>query len=141
MKKKHYNAGRAKSMPAGIGIGVLVSLVVTVMGAAIVAWMIVSERIGENGIGWGCMVILPVASAAGAEVAWRLIRHRRLMVCGIQCGAFYLLLLAMALPFGGVYEGMVLTALLVAIGGGISLIPGLIWSGNGGQHYRKTVFR
>lgn len=120
MGNKHKYTGRAFSLPAGIGIGTAVSLTGMLIGAMILAWLIVSERVGENGIGWGSMVILPLSSAAGAWTAWHLIQHRRLMVCSIQCAAYYLCLLLMALPFGGQYEGMGVTALLVVLGGAIT---------------------
>lgn len=137
MAMKLKSNGRSTSIPAGIGIGLAAALVIMVIGAMLLAWLVSTERAGENAVGWGCMVILPAASATGNFCAWSLIRHRRLLITGITTAALYVLLLILALPFGGQYEGMGLTALLVALGGGISLIPAALGSASGARGHKN----
>ena len=133
--------GRSNSLPMAIVFGLLAVVVFMICGAMLLALLIVTERVGEDAIGWGCMVILPLSSALGSLCAWLLLKRQRLMVTGITAGGFYILLLILALPFGGLYDGMGITALLVALGGGIALIPALLGSGSGvhGHKNRRMV--
>lgn len=141
MSRKRRPTGRSMSIPAGIAAGIGIALAITVLGAMVLAWLVVTERLGEDAIGWGCMVILPLASAAGSVAAWRLIRHQRLTVSMITCGGYYLALLAIALLFGGGYEGLGVTALLVLLGGGIGLIPALFGGGSGARRHKIPALR
>lgn len=129
--------GKSASMPAGIAFGLLAAVVTMIAGAMLLALLIITQRVGEDAIGWGCMVILPLSSALGSLCAWWILRGKRLMITAITTAGFYILLLAMALPFGGLYEGIGTTALLVALGGGISLIPALVGSGSGAHGHKN----
>ena len=141
MKKKPQYGGRAQSMPAGIIIGLAVSLVVSLLGAALLAWLIVSETVGEDAANWAASVILPLASAAGSAAAWSRIKENRLAVCGICCASLYCLLFLAALPFGGEFEGLGISALLILLGGGITFIPGILGSKSGAKKYKRKAFR
>ena len=116
--------GRAMSMPAGIAVGMLVSLLVTLVGALLLGWLIDSETMTTNSIGYGSMVILLAASALGALVAKNRIKHRTLVVCLLSGTGYYLSLLSItALFFGGQYQGMGVTLALVLAGAGsVSLL-------------------
>lgn len=117
MDLKKKVSGTAMGIPAGLGIGAISSLIITVAGAALTAWLIASESIGEETIGYAAMVILMIASAVGAMVSIRLIKRLRLQVCLMSGGCYYLTLLALtALLFGGQYQGMGITAVMVLIG-------------------------
>ncbi len=114
-------SGRAMSMPAGIGAGVIVSVVLTLVGAVVVALLLNGQQIEQNQIGYGSMVTLLVSSAVGALIACEMIKHRYLMVCLISGGGYYAALLAItAMFFGGQYQGMGVT-LLVVLAGSISV--------------------
>lgn len=111
--------GRAMSMPAGIAVGMLVSLLVTLVGALLLGWLIDSETMTTNSIGYGSMVILLAASALGALVSKHRIKHRALVVCLLSGTGYYLSLLSItALFFGGQYQGMGVTLALVLAGAG-----------------------
>ena len=108
------NGGRALSIPAGIGLALLISMLVTLAGSAIAAALISSERIGEGAIGYASMLTLGLAALAGAWIAVILVKRLRLQVAMIFGGCYYLLLLATtALLFGGQYQGMGVTAIVV----------------------------
>ena len=88
MAMKRKRSGRAMSMPAGVGLGIGVSYLVTLLGAAVVAWLVLSERIGEGSIGWGSMAVLLIASCAGVVAAGRAIRHDLWTVTGLTAAGF-----------------------------------------------------
>lgn len=106
--------GTPLGIPAGLGIGAIVALLITLMGAALVAYLIASEKAGEGIIGYASMVIMAAATATGSWIAVSLVKRLRLQMCMMMGGCYYLLLLAMtALLFGGRYEGMGLSALVI----------------------------
>lgn len=115
MAKK--NPAKKISMPLGIAIGIVVSLLVTLIGTAITAWMIAGEYLGEASIGYAAIVIYAAASAAGAMLAAGWVGSKRLPVC-ICSGAGYLLLLlaCTALFFGGQYQAVTVSALIILLG-------------------------
>ena len=134
MVSKRKTSGKTLTVPVGIALGQLVSLIVTLVGAAILAYLVVSEKVGENSIGYGSMLILLAASALGTWMALASVKRRKLMVCGISAACYYLVLLGMtALFFGGQYEGMGIIALMVLIGSGAVLLLSSI-----GKNSRKT---
>lgn len=141
MAGKRKRNGRVMSIPAGVGFGVCVSYLVTLAGAAMVAWLVLSERIGEENIGWGSMIVLLLASAIGTVTAWRSIRHKRWMVTGLAAAGYYIALLVTALAFGGGFTGMGTTAVTVALGGGIVQIPALFGGGSGAHRHKIKAFR
>ena len=140
MKKSQYSGG-ATAMPGGIILGAAVSLLICVAGAALLAWLIVFEKVGENAADWGAKIILSLASVAGSATAWNRIRRDRLIVCGVFCAVFFCLILLAALPFGGAFEGIGVTALLILLGGGLTLIPGVFGNRSGARKYKNKAFR
>lgn len=129
--------GRALSMPAGLAVGGLTSLGITLGGSAVLAWLIHSERMEMENVGYGILGLILAASFLGAMTAWRKIRRRRMLVCAAS-GAVYLgILLAIpALFFGGQYSGVWVTALLVLAG---SLAAGLLGLGQGRGVVRRKI--
>ena len=115
--------GNAMSMGQGIGLGIVVSLVITLAGSMLVAWLIGREMIPEIAVGYGAMMILILGSMAGAWTAVLKIKHRKLLVCGMSGVGYYISLLAMtALLFGGQYQGMGVTALVILCGVGVTAL-------------------
>jgi len=133
---KQRDTGSTRTLPVGIGIGMLISLVITVILSAIIAGMINGEHLAENLIDLGIIVIQLVSSAAGAWVAYSLVKSRRILVClATGCGYYLLLLACTALFFGGQYQGMGMSALVILAG---DLVIGLLGlKGN----KRRTVSR
>ena len=142
MRVNQKVTGRSMSMACGIGVGVLFSVVLTVIGSTILAALIDGEKLGENGIGYGAIVILLLASAMGAIAAWRCVRHRRLMVCLLTGVGYYgALLCVTALFFGGQYQGMGATALMVLAGCSSVGLLGLHGGKTGNRSYKKILSR
>ena len=113
-------------MPAGIGIGCGISLGVTLLGAGITAKLISEEILRENAIGYGAMLVILLASICGAGAAVGKVKKRRLQVSLLVGLGYFASLFAMtALFFGGQYQGMGVTALLVFAGAGTVILLGL----------------
>ena len=112
--------GTAMTMPAGIGVGCGISMLVTILGSALVAKLISLEVLQEMAIGYGAMAIILVASTLGALTAVKKVKKRMLQVSALVGFVYYGLLLAMtACLFGGQYQGLGVTALLVLAGCGL----------------------
>ena len=134
--------GRAMSLPAGIAVGVCVSLGMTLAGAVLLGVLMDGETLQMNSVGYGSMVILLVSSMTGPLVAKSLIKHRALLVCMASGAGYYLTLLAMtALFFGGQYHGMGVTALVVLAGTGCTMLLGLKSKKTGNYSFKKMLYR
>lgn len=117
MYRKKKISGTAMGLPVGIGLALLVSILITLAGSAVAALLVSSEKIGEGTIGYASMMILAMASLLGAWIAVMLVKRLRLQVAMLFGGCYYLLLLAMtALLFGGQYQGMGVTAIIILAG-------------------------
>jgi len=120
------STGKGISIPAGIGFGVLFSIVITIAGAAVIAYLLNSERMSISGIGWGAIVILAIASFTGGVLASRLVKVNRLPVCmGVGVGYLLSLIACTALFFGGQYQGIIATAITVLLSSAGAGIIGL----------------
>ncbi|MBQ7415635.1 MAG: hypothetical protein IJW14_01195 [Oscillospiraceae bacterium] len=134
--------GKAMSMPAGLVIGWIVSMVLTILGALAIALLILSEKLGVEAIGYGAIVTLILAAATGAWLAAMLIKRRWMIVCLGTGGIYYLTLLAItALFFGGQYQGIGVTALAILSGSGAVGFLGLKGENTGRKKSKKYHFR
>lgn len=132
--------GRALSMPAGIGMGLALCIGVTLVGSALVGWLVSREILPYSGIGYGSMGILLSASILGAWMAVSRVKRQRLVVCLVLGLTYYLVLLSVtALFFGGEYSGMGVTALVILAGCGTVALLGL--KGERGAKRRRPKFR
>lgn len=136
MTIKSKATGRAASLPASLAIGVGFALLWTVLGAMLVAKLVDNEVMPQESIGYGSMAILLTASFLAAAVSFGKLRRQRVPVCLGAGGAYFLCLLAVtALFFGGQYEGMGVTAVLVLLGAGAAILPGC--RGRGGNSRKR----
>lgn len=141
MAGKRKMTGRTMSLAGGSAVGIGISLLSTIAGAMIVAWLVITERMAEGSIGYGSMAILVLSSAIGCAVAWKLVRHRKLLVLGIGCCGYYVALLCVALVFGAGVKGMGTTAIMVIMGGAICLIPGRLERRGGVKRRKIPAYR
>ena len=115
--------GTAVTMPVGIGIGCGISLILTILGAGVVAKLISMEVLQETAIGYGAMMIILAATICGGAIAVHKVKKRMLLVSALVGAIYYTVLLAMtALFFGGQYQGMGVTAMLVLAGCGVVVL-------------------
>ena len=130
--------GTAVSIPVGLALGTLVSLGITGLLSALAAWMILSGKIPESSVGWCAMAILTAASAAGAATAIAKIKRRRFQI-GMASGSLYFgcLLAATAMFFGGRYEGIGVTAMMIFCGCALVILLGPGGQNRAGCRKRK----
>lgn len=135
--KKAKARNTASSLPVGVGIGLLVSLILTVLGAALTAYLVDKEIMAQSNVGYGCVISLLVSACCGAYVSVKRVKRLRMRVCIASGACYYLLLLGItALFFGGQYEGMGITALVV-LGGCLAVAI----AGMSGGKSRKSLFK
>ena len=113
-------------MAVGLAAGVSASMIITMSAAALCAHLILAEKMKPDAIGYCAMIVLAMASAVGAWLSAGLIKHRWLPVCIGAGGIYYLVLvLITVLFFGGQFQGMFVTALMVLAGCGSVGLLGL----------------
>lgn len=131
--------GAASAMPVGLAVGLGVSLGTTLLGCAVLAWLIGRETVPQSGIGYGSLVILLTASLLGAGVACGRVKRRRMLVCTLSGLCYFASLVCMtALFFGGQYQGMGVTALVILAGSLCIGLLGLRGEGSRNRRRRKT---
>lgn len=117
MNKVLNNNGKASSTAAGLAWGGVTSLISTVVLTAVLAWLIVGEKLQHSRMGYGIMAILTVSAFLGAKTASAKIQRRRLLVCAGAGAVYFGMLLAVtALFFGGQYSGVRETCLMILCG-------------------------
>ena len=128
--------GRTMSMGAGLTLAGAVCLLCTICMSAIIAFMADKGIIQQAQIGYGVMILLGLTSAIGVITANGKIRRRKLLVSGITALIYFLELLGItALFFGGQYQGIGVTALMILCGAALPLLTDL--KGRGGVKKRK----
>lgn len=135
--------GRAKSMPAGLALGALGSLGITLALSILGAKLVDMGTLQEGTIGYIAMVILLLSSFFGGLISVGNIKRQKLMVCGLSALIYYCVLLGMTgLFFGGQYQGMGVTALVVLCGGSVAALAVMRQSrGAAGRKRHRTVHR
>lgn len=117
-------SGRAWSMSAGIAAGCTISFGLTLGGAWGLAYLLSEEILQWENAGYGVMIILFLASIAGAFTAKSKIKRLGFWISQITGGFYFIGLMAItALFFGGQYEAVGVTALLVWGGSTIAGLP------------------
>lgn len=118
--------GRALSIPAGLAFGAVVSLGVTILSAALLAKLVDSEMLAEENIGYGIILLLLAASFTGAMTSYIRIKRQRVLVCLLSGVVYFAMLLSItALFFGGQYDAVGVTAILVLGGSAAAALLGL----------------
>jgi putative membrane protein (TIGR04086 family) len=98
----------------GLSIGVLASIVLTLVGTSVTANLVLSEKLPFESVGYAATIVLLLSSALGAWLAAVLVKRRWMMICVGAGGMYYMSLLAItALFFGGQYQAVGVTALLI----------------------------
>ncbi len=117
-------------------MGALCALALTILFSAFLAMLIEKGRVKEQNIGYGVMILLFLSSCIAAVVSARKIKHQYLLVCA-SSGAIYMgiLLSITALFYGGQYEAVWETALVVFAGS----LAAVLLSTGGSPFRRKKI--
>ncbi len=138
MVRNHKVTGTATPMALGLAIGVGTALLILGISAMVITWLALGERMPVSAIGYGVMVAHLLAVCIGGVIASNAIKHRKVFVCLIVgCVYFLCLIGCTAMFFGGQYQGMGVTALVIA---GASGLTGLLMSrcnNDGNRRYKK----
>lgn len=119
-------------MPMGLLLGSGISMGVTLGTTAVLAKLLDSEKIAWENIGSCIVIMLIVSSFLGAMAACGKIKRQRLAVCLTSGVLYFCMLLAItALFFGGQYESVWITGLLILAGCGGAIVLGLRGEGKG----------
>lgn len=112
-------SGKTCSVPQGLLYGGLISILVTTSIAALLAKLVDIGKIPWDWIGYGTMILLFLSAFLGAATANRVIRRQRFVI-SIMSGLVYfgILLSVTALFFGGQFEAVGVTGLLILAGCG-----------------------
>lgn len=117
--------GRAVTMPVGLAWGAVANILGTLAGAVIAAKLMDAGTIKENTVGYAVLITLLLSSYIGSKVAVNKIKRQRVVVCVLSGLVYFLVLLSMtALLFGGQYEAVGVTGVLVAGGSMLAVVNG-----------------
>ena len=123
MARKHKMSGKGVSLPAGIVIGVVAGVSLAILGALLLAYLVVSESIDIGGTGVGAMLIVALASAFGAWITSALVKQKKLLVSGLTALGFFLILLSItAVFFDGVFSEVGKIGLMILLGAALPLL-------------------
>ena len=120
MIRNHITNGRALSMPAGLATGLCIALATTLILSALLAKLVSADKVEWGSIGYGIMIILLLTSVIDSKATCFMIKRRKPIGC-LLAGLLYWLSLIMitALFFGGQYDGMGVTGVIVFCGSAI----------------------
>ena len=134
--------GTAKPVPVGLALGLCVSIVITLCGSAVTAWLVSAEKMEAEQIGYAAAAILILSAAAGTATARKAVKIKALPVCAMMAAGYYLILLAVtALFFGGEYQGMGITAICILFGSSAAFLLTRIKKGTGKSHRKISAYR
>ena len=104
-------------IPGGLALGILTSILVTLVGTASASWLIAGGTVGEDGVPVVACILQLIGAATGALTSTLCIKKMRLQICMLSGLIYYLTLLGItALFFDGEYAGMGLAALMIVLG-------------------------
>ena len=139
MKGKNNSSGNVSTLVKSILLGSALSVTITVIGAALIAKLILSETVGENNMGYCVMILLFVASMAGCLTANAKIQQSKLKVTLLQSVGYYVgLLMIGTIFFGGANQALAETALVIA-GGACIILLATNRAGQGRRAMHKAV--
>ncbi len=140
LKKK--STKKSNSIPMGIAYGLVASILLTLIGTAVLAFLVSGEQLPEQAMDYGAVVTLLLSSVTGALVCCKAVRQKILLMAIISGAAYFVILLCCtAMFFGGQYQGVGQTALLVlggSIAAGLLQISG---SAKTKKHRKSYTFR
>lgn len=132
--------GRASSIPAGLGAGAGVSISVTMVGTAVLAKLLDKETIQWEAVGYGILIMVMLSAMLGGITAMKKIKRQPGIVCLLSGFVYWGILLSItALFFGGQYEAVGVTLLLVAGGSGCAFLLCTGQGRGGNRRKRKQI--
>ena len=126
MAKKRKLFSKGLTAPVAVALGVAISMAVMLLGALLMAYLVLKGSISMDALGIAAAVVLAIASALGSWCASILNAEKRFLVTALTALVFFLMLLGItAVFFDGMYSGLCFTALVILAGAGVTLLPKL----------------
>ena len=109
--------GKAISIPAGLGLSLIVSITITAIITGIFSVMLQNNTLIWKNIGYWIMAMLLLVSFVGGKTAINRIKSNKYLI-SVMSGILYwtFLLCITALFFGGQYSSVYETAILIIAG-------------------------
>ena len=127
MSLKRKGGNRKWSATGAVMLGLGVGFALLLFGSALLAWLIIRDKLQLQSIGVGSGIIMVIASGLGAWVTAAAARSKRLQMIGIFAGVFFGLLLSVtALVFGGQYSGVLVYGICILVGAGGCALLGFL---------------
>ena len=120
MSKKEYR--NTMSIPAAVGVGTVISTIVMLIGAIVIALLISNELISDQSMDYGVLALTMLSAILGCSVS-NVVAKRRLLIVSVCTAVTFLLVLISitAIFYGGQYSAIPVTALVI-LGGGVSSV-------------------
>ena len=122
--QKRAKQGNRMQGPTAVLLGIGVSVVATVLGAALVAYLVHTEVLGQANVRLWLMVTLMLSAAIGSIVSSTGYRDKKIIgstAAGV--GYFAILILTNAFLFDGEFTGFWLSLLMIVVGVVASMLP------------------
>jgi len=141
MEFKHKTR-KPNAIPGVVALGLGVSMLITLLGTAILAYLISSEKIGEGSLNPGSMVVLFLGTAAGSWLVMAQVKEKKWIALSAYALSYFLILLSMtALFFGGEYIGIGKSVIVILTGCASSFLPGIIGKRKGSGRHKIPSYR
>ncbi len=137
---RSQNKGK-NSTVSKIAVGTALALLVSIIGAAVLAALTVGEKISTDSIAMWKLALLFLGALCGTLVGTKLADGQALLVGGLICICYLLVLAAINIMFfDGVFQGVMGSVLVALAGGAISIALAVFGKGKSGRR-RKTYSR
>lgn len=142
MKSVNISKAVKAATPMGVGIGVMVALLLSLGGCAVVAYLISNGYISQSAMKIYAAIILMLSAFIGALIAYGRVKKQRLQISVITAAVYYLCLLAItALFFGGQFAGAGTGAIVVILGCCAAALLGISPGKKRKFQFRKRGYR
>ena len=103
-----------KGIVTGLMLGLLVSILLMLAICLIATGLVAGEKLGQQQMGYGACIALLISGFAGAWTSAQIINEKRILICIISGGVYFLFLLCVtAIFFGGNFQNIWTTGLMI----------------------------
>ena len=129
-----------RSMASGVAIGVLLSVMVSLLLAVGTAGLIINEKLSEGRIHYCALIITLISGTVGGFVAGKVVGSKYAVVTGLTGLVYWLVLIAVGiLFFDGGFNMLWTSTAAIAVGVAASCV--LCITGTRGRGKRKRLAR
>ena len=117
MHSRHKRTGRALPVPAGLALGAVMALTLTLVSSIALGKCMENNKISEGNIGYWVMIQLFTITLFSALLCAEKVKHQKIVLCAASGVVYWGILMSItALFFGGQYEAVWETTAVIAVG-------------------------